>query len=474
MESACYIHPTRPAHWKCPKCNQTYCSDCVIKHDAGPMAGNRIMRMCPKCTVETSWIGSSDIIKPFWERLPKFFTYPLSLGPMIYMAFLALGALVTWSWIVQLVCWALVLNYSYAALRQTAQGRLVPPPLWDDTATKNLGQVLKQLVLYIILLVVSFAILTKFGPIIGMLFVLLTLFLLPSMIIILVNTQSLLTTLSPNAFLAIPFKIGKGYFIMFVFLTLLLFAPYSLLIWVSPGIPPYLYKYVLGFAENYYTLISYHLMGYVLLQYHDRIGYEIGIDDIKDSDAPRKEKADNAETLALKRVEMLCREGKFDDAIAHIKKWQSGGGAFNPELSKRYFDLLKSRQMTTEMVKHANTYLGFAVDQGKKNEALDAYNICIAEDPKITFDPKVMFKLGEWLADTGHPKDAIKILSRLTKTFPDDPQVPMSYFRAAQIYNDRLMDLASAEKILKILIKKFPEHDMAPKFQNYQAHISGG
>ena len=436
------------------------------------MAGNRMMRMCPKCTVETTWFGSSDIIKPFWERLPKFFSYPLSPGPMVYLAFLALGSLVTWSIWVQLACWALVLNYSYAALRQTAQGRLVPPPLWDDTATKNLGQVFKQLILYIILFIVSLAVIRQFGPIIGMLFIILILFLLPSMIIILVNTQSLLTTLSPKAILALPFKIGKGYFIMFIFLALLLFAPGAFLNWISPALPPFLYRYVLGFAENFYTLISYHLMGYVLLQYHDQLGYEIGIDDIKDSDVPKREKADDAEALALKRVEMLCREGKFDDAITHIKQWQSDGGAFNPELSERYFDLLKNKGLTSEMIKHANTYLGFMVEQWKKKETLDAYNICVTKDPKITLDPQIMFKIGEWLSDTGRPKDAIKILSRLAKAYPDDPFFPMSYFRAAQIYNDRLMDLASAEKILKMLVKKFPDHDMAPKFQNYLAHIS--
>lgn len=115
-----------------------------------------------------------------------------------------------------------------------------------------------------------------------------------------------------------------------------------------------------------------------------------------------------------------------------------------------------------------------AVDLGKKKEAIDAYDICTLKDPNIKLSPKILLKLGEWLAKSGRPKDAIKTLSRLTKTHPDDPNVPMSYFRAAQIYNDRLMDLSSAKKILTLLLKKFPNHDMAPKFQNYLVHISGG
>jgi tetratricopeptide (TPR) repeat protein len=212
-------------------------------------------------------------------------------------------------------------------------------------------------------------------------------------------------------------------------------------------------------------------MGYVLLQYHKEIGIDISIDDIKDSSESQTEKADDPATLELKRVEVLCREGKLDEAIDHIQQWRNTGGPINAELSQRYFDLLKNRNRTQELIKFGPEYLALMVEQGNKNKALEVFHECHSVDSKFTADPKALFKIGEWLADTGKPKDAIKVFSGMTKSYPDSPDVPMAYFRAAQLYNDRLMDGTRAKKILEQIIQKYPDHKMAQKFKTYLAYI---
>jgi tetratricopeptide (TPR) repeat protein len=471
MKSSCSVHPTKPAHWFCPKCKQMFCSDCIVKLDGGPIGGRKIIRFCPKCTVETEWIGGTDMIKPFWERLPKFFIYPLSPGTIIYMAFLSLGSLVSWSWIVQLVCWALMLNYAYAAMQRTILGNLMPPPIWDESIIRDFVQVFKQIGLYVVLFFLVLTVGAHLGAVMANLFILAALYLFPSMIIILVNTRSLLTALNPVAFMTLPLRIGKGYLVMFFILSLLFFAPYALLNYISAFLSPFLYNYILSLAQNYYTLISYHLMGYVLLQYHNEIGLNISVDDIQDSSVAVREKADDPATLELKRVEVLCREGKLDEAIDHIHQWRNTGGPLNAELSQRYYDLLKSKNRLQEILKFGPDYLPLLVEQGNKNKALEVFNECFTADPNFTTNPKALLKIGEWLADTGKPKDAIKVLSGMTKVYPDSPDVPMAYFRAAQLYNDRLMDGARAKKILEQVINKYPDHKMIQKFKTYLDHI---
>ncbi len=471
MKSFCSIHPTKTAHWLCPKCKQTFCSDCIVKLDGGPIGSKKIVRFCPKCTVETEWIGGTEVIKPFWERIPKFFLYPLAPGTLIYLAVLSLGSLVVFSQIVQLVCWALVLNYAYAALQRTTMGNLIPPPVWDESIIKDFIQVFKQIILYLVLLLIVVATENHFGVIAARLVILAALYLLPSMIIILVKTKSLMTALNPKAFLALPVKIGKGYFIMFIFLSLLFFAPYALLYSVSAVTPEFLYHYILTLAQNYYTVISYHLMGYVLLQYHKEIGLKISVDDIKESNTPPTEKADDPFTLELKRVEVFCREGKLDDAIAHIQQWRASGGSLNAELSERFFDLLKTQKRTEEFLKHGPECLSLLVENGNKTKALDVFQTCASADPNFTASPRVLLKIGEWLAETGKPKEALKVFSNMTKTYPDAPDAPMAYFRAAQLYYDRLMDGARAKKILEQIIQKYPDHKMIQKFKTYLEHI---
>ncbi|MFP3979941.1 MAG: tetratricopeptide repeat protein [Desulfobacterales bacterium] len=416
------------------------------------------------------------MLKPFWERLPAFFIYPLATGTMIYMAVLSLGALVYWSWIVQFVCWVLLLNYAYVALKSTARGKLTPPGV-DEMISGNFLEVVipvvKQAALIFILIVLGSMVAGRLGGIAGLLYLLLAVFMLPSMIIVLVNTESLITALNPAAFLALPFKIGKAYFIMFVFLAILAGAPGALLQWFMPYVPAWMGACLAAFVENYYTVVSYHLMGYVLLQYHEVLGYDIEADDIRADAGREREVPDDSAVREAKMVAVLCRDGSFDQAIDHIGQWRQQGGEFNADLARQYFQLLKNNNDKAGMLAHAPVYLDFAIAEGWKNEALEAYDACRRIDRNFTPGAPAMFKIGEWMADAGRFKDALKIFSRLVKTHPEADEVALSYFRAAQLYNDRLMDADRARKIMNSLLRKFPEHAMRPRFERYLEYLGG-
>ena len=472
----CSMHPTRAAHWYCPNCDQSFCPDCVIKQEAGSMAGNRLLRSCPKCLAETRWIGTESLIKPFWERLPAIFLYPMKPATLIYMAVLALGALIFWSWIVKFVCWVLLLNYAYVALKKTARGDLRPPGV-DEMIAANFVDVVipvvKQALLVLVLAGIGMFVAGELGPAAGILYMLLALFFLPSMIIVLVNTESLISALNPGAFLFLPVKIGRAYFVMFVFLALLAGAPGALLNWFMPYLPVLPGVYLLAFAENYYTVVSYHLMGYVLLQYHETIGYELSADDFKQEKGRRREAPDDPAARESKIIAVLCREGRFAEAAAHVRQWRRSGGEFSAALAEQYFQLLKNSGDKTAMREHAPVYLDFAVAAGKKKETLEAFEACREADPDYVPQAPAMFKIGEYMAEAGRFREALKIFSRLTKTHPDADEVPLSYFRAAQLYNERFMDAERARKIMKTLMKKYPEHTMRSKFQNYLQYLGG-
>lgn len=472
----CNLHPTRTAQWHCPRCGLDLCSECVIRQEAGPAAGGRLLRSCPKCLVETRWIGAETVIKPFWERLPKFFVYPLAPATMIYMAILALGSLVYWNWIVQFLCWILLLNYAYIALRKTASGDLNPPPVHEMLSGDFLEvvvPVVKQAILIFVLIVLGVFLTGHLGFIAGLLYLLLAVFLLPSMIIVLVNTEQLTTALNPAAFLALPFKIGRGYFIMFVFLALLAGAPGVLLQWFMPYLPPLLGLYLMSLAENYYTVISYHLMGYVLLQYHESIGYEIEADDIRGASVEKQKSPDTPASREKKMAAALRREGRLDEAVDHIRQWHRQGGEFDAELAEQYFELLKARNDSAGIIEHGPVYLEFAVSEGKRKKALEGYDTCRRIDPGFSVKAPVLFKLGEWMVDDGRFRDALKVFSRLVKTHPGANEVPLSYFRAAQLYHDRFMDTDKARKIIKTLLHRYPDHSMRTRFENYLQYIGG-
>jgi hypothetical protein len=104
-----------------------------------------------------------------------------------------------------------------------------------------------------------------------------------------------------------------------------------------------------NFAESFYTIVSYHLMGYVILQYHDRIGYQVDYEDFQDpsNEVHRPQNAD-PDLAILNVVNPLIQDGKLDEAIAQIKEMAQNQGIQGVNLSERYYNLLKMRKRTAE------------------------------------------------------------------------------------------------------------------------------
>lgn len=71
----------------------------------------------------------------------------------------------------------------------------------------------------------------------------------------------------------------------------------------------------------------------------------------------------------------------------------------------------------------------------------------------------------------GKTKPALGVYNRLIKQYPQNPIVPKTYFRVAQIFHDRLMNTEKARKMLGALKDRYPEHDIIPHVENYLANI---
>jgi tetratricopeptide (TPR) repeat protein len=225
-------------------------------------------------------------------------------------------------------------------------------------------------------------------------------------------------------------------------------------------------------AQIYYTIISYHLMGYVMLQYHNEVGYEIEYNDFKERGVDDAESVQtDAGALILKEINPLIKDGNYEDAIALIKEKTHGTEITDVELSNRYYALLKMTNRNSRMLEHGINHLKLVIKDKKRNEALKIYLECMKIDPKFLPSAKSLFKIGEWLNETGRVKEAIKTYNQLIKGYPENDLVPKSYFRAAQILNDRMMKPEKAVKILNGLIKKYPGNEIVPQIENYLASM---
>lgn len=481
MPITCDRHPTRTAWWQCPKCRKSLCPQCVSKRFGGYLQ-DQASYFCSKCNVEVKNYELSQVIPPFWSRLHKFFIYPLSsfqsAGLILTLSLLATffrkpGLL---SLLVQLLLWSVMVKYSFECLKSSAEGRFKPPGLTEKVLVENYGIVFKQVALFIALGLFFIFFVSRTGLLFMGLYFLLCGIGLPAMLIILIINEDLVQALNPVMVVGMISRIGGKYFLLLFFLLLLSSAPAALGYAVIRHLPEGVQTFMILFSKNYYTIITYHMMGYVILQYHQRLDYPVDLETILASMYPAltSENPGPADTPdksqhggLLNDIGLLIQDGELDKAIDEIERRVNIEEIEDSELSKRYFGLLKAQNEQRKLLMFAPQHLRILVKSDAKSDAVESYLGCLRVDKTFTADSVVQFKIASWLTERGKHKEAIFALNSLIKTNPDDSLVPKAYYRAAQIFRERLDDVEKAKKILQKMIAKYPDLEITAFAKNY-------
>lgn len=453
------------------------CPECVTARESENFGRNEVHHFCPKCNLPVDWVGVQNLIEPFWNRMPRIFTYPFALQPLILISALAVATLFfsgagLISAIMRGVIWLIVLKYSFESLKATAGGNLKPPSVSGKTITEDIQQVFKQFAIYVLIFIGISYISFKAGRAVGIASAVVAMFFIPSMVILLVTTGSLFHAVNPVVFVGLAFRIGWAYFLMYFFLFLLGSAPAYLAQYVIRFMPQELHLMLFGFAQSFYTIVSYHLMGYVILQYHDKIGYKVDYEDFSDPNAetfaPRKSDPD---APILSKAAPLIQEGKLDEAIALIQQMTREQPITGVELSERYYNLLKMRKRSAEMLAHGLAHLDLLAVHDAKGKAVAVFTECRTAKSDFLPSADALFKLAGWLNEGGKTKAAVAVYNTLAKSYPDNPLVPKAYFRIAQIFHDRLMNKEQSKKALGILLKRYPNCAIVPQAQSFLARL---
>jgi tetratricopeptide (TPR) repeat protein len=477
MKKNCDGHPTRRAHWHCPECDALLCPQCAVKRASESYGVKQTLYFCPKCNLSVDWIGVQNLIEPFWNRMPRIFSYPVSMHPMMLIAVLAFISMLLsgpgiFSALLKGVMWLIVVKYSFESLKATAGGSLKPPPIRCKTISADFFQVFKQFGIYIAIFIIFGWTSAKIGILLGIVFLMTALFFVPSMVILLVTTGSLIHALNPVVFVGLAFRIGWAYFLMNFFLFLLGSAPAYLAQYFTKFLPPDLQLALFGFAKSFYTIVSYHLMGYVILQYSEKIGYRVDYEDFKDPAAKDYESEEtDPDAIVLSEVAPLIQDGKLDEAISVIEKSNQQQPICGLDLSERYYNLLKMRKRKTGLLAYGVKHLDILTEKNQKNKAIVVFSECRKLDSKFLPAADPLFKLAGWLNETGKTKAAVAVYNLIVKSYPDNSLVPKAYFRVAQIFNDRLMSAEKAKKVLGVIKNKYPDHDIMPHVESFLARL---
>lgn len=411
-------------------------------------------------------------IKPVWQVIPQFFKYPFNGKVLPLLIFISLASVVTvlplfLGFIAWLLLWAMLFKVGYEILSSTAAGMMDGPPsvtqMSDGIMFKHIGLLLAMAIAYGSAVGFTGSLVVAIG--LG-LFMMLA---LPAAIMTLAMTQSLIQALNPMTWIKIMQITGLSYLLTSVFLLLMLVSQSQAEALLLPlvGGSIMLFLVVSTFISAYFMAASFHLMGYLLYQFHEDLGIEI-----KDT-GPLPNMASEEQTL-LEEATELVKQGQADEAIGLIGQEIQRRGADQP-VHDFYRRLLTQRGDEQALVQHGRDYLPALIHSHENiGKALDVAEDCLRHDSGFRPpNPGDILPLARLAFQQRRHALVLRLTSGFAKQHANHPDMVENLFLAAQSLVEHKGDSAKAVKVVSQLRRRFPDHPLAEDMARFEAGFSG-
>ena len=466
----CKYHQDVPAAWVCLKCQINYCGNCV------PAEERAVAPNCPVCKQPLEHLGAGNLITPFWQKTSSFYKYPASIQPAMFILAIAfLNSLVgliipPFEFLVPILSFIVFVRYAYLSLEQTAHGHMSAPTVSVGSLTEDVELPFKQLFLIFILITVNMLIREFIGEIAFGISATLSVLLFPACIMVMATAHSFGSALNPVVLARFIKRIGWPYLILCAFLFLLLLALETTLFLLSRIIPEFFITFIISLITMYFLLIMFHMMGYVIYQFHEDLEHDVDVEPQEHLDTGINESSAGS-SVVLANLEILLSEGKLEEAkkmlLEHIS--DSPGDL---EARDRYHRLLRAQKEGDACCRHANEYLSRLLREKRATKAVEVFLDCLKLNPNWQpAEPRLRISLARLFRQGTNAKIALKLLNQFHHDFPNHEAVPEAYLLAAQVMCESYGEDAKAQRVLKYVLHHFPGAPLEKEVQQYLAIV---
>ncbi len=462
----CKYHPKQAARWECGACDITFCGNCVKKDSV------RNIALCPVCNQQAEPVSAVNFITPFWQRIPKFFSYPSNSQSLIFSAIIAFFLSFAFFGGIMSIAVTIILGlgfirYSLLVLETTANGSDKAPAVTLDTIMAGKLLAVKLLGTYIVFGYAVYKTMAIAGPFAGIVLGLFILMCLPASTMVMAVEQSFRQAISPIVLINVIRAIGAPYFLLYAFL-ILLSACQGVISAIIGSFDTFLLVPVEKFIGLYFMLIMYNMMGYVIFQYHEALGHNVRLEVDKDySSGNPASKIPVSTNPAIQEAEVLIKEGQIDEAINRLKAATNQANASN-ELHAYLHRVLFAANKPDLMIAHAKDYINVLLHENKTRDAAQLIIDCFKfKETLRPNDANKYYALAYILSDMRAFKACISLIQNFHKRFPGHADIPKLYLLASKIMSEQLSNDSMALKMLEFLLAKYRQHELAEEIEQY-------
>jgi tetratricopeptide (TPR) repeat protein len=368
-------------------------------------------------------LGSAATEEPFWRRLDKSFRYPLNTYALVMIIgvsiLTSILAYVPFAIVWQLILTGAMVSYCFACLKQTAIGNFTAPDI--TTAYQGGLELLARLLAIIVVTIVFIGLIfTYLSPLLAFLAGVIAIVFMPATIILFGFSNSLTEALNPLKQFRLITAVGLPYGLLLVFIFIM--SASVSIINEFIGFEFSIVSITLQAAvSNYYSVVIFHIMGYMIFQYQGELGFTARAD----NGEGHKFREESEKTKHL--VNMLLKEGEFSLAIKElkqaIKKFPD-----DPHFVKQYFEFIHASKNSNAIADFGNYYLAYLIRHHANHSLNPVYKRILQIQPDFQTDKaEIRYPLAQELYQAGDSKTAVKVLKNLHREFPNYVNLPAAY-----------------------------------------------
>ncbi|MFT3807235.1 hypothetical protein [Arenimonas sp.] len=402
-------------------------------------------------------------IVPFWHRLREISLYPLQGAALVTLVSLTIARLVHYApfgWLLNLLIWFAFYKYAVTVLRRTADGRMSAPEVSWEGEDSGWLQVMLQFV-FVVFAAIGFL---AFGVAGGTLVAIVLSIALPGATMSLAMDEDFLKAINPLTWVAIATRIGWPYLAVAGLCLVISFSEANAQV-VVEKLPPVLNVLVFYFIAQYAALVTFHLMGYLIYQYHEELGHEI------EAPAARRSLSSDPDQALLDQAESLVREGQTQQAedLLGAQIRQRGG---TPAVHLQYRRLLKLRGDAAKLSAHGRDYIAILLAQQQEKIALDIARDSLAGDPGFVLaQPEQVNVLAQKAVQLGQSQLALQLVGGFHRRYPRHADVAPNALLEARLLADKLGRDRDALTLLAETRDAFIGHPLRSEMETYRSFL---
>lgn len=398
-------------------------------------------------------------IVPFWQRLSEITLYPAKPAALITIGVLALARLLGLlpgfaGWLLDLLVTVTLYRFAFEVLRTTANGRMEPPEGMGETDQSSGWLAIWLQLIFIVAAVLLFVLLGWIG--LALCAVLLVGY--PGAMMSLAIDQNLGHALNPGTWIQIMARLGWPYFVAFGLMLVIFISAGNAQSWLVTLLPLAIGLPVFHFISGYALIATFHLMGYLIWQYQDELGFTPAV-----VPALRLHRSADADQYILDEAAQMVSDGETgmatDTLLAHLR--ERGG---TEAVHTQYRKLVRLKGDRNELIRHGKEWLPMLLAQEREKAAVELCRELTELDPAfILTDAESNARLAQRAATLGHAQLALRLINGFHKRHPKSADIPAMYLLAARLLSERMGKDAEAKSLLTQIRGAYPDHALVPQ-----------